>query len=253
MSTTTPAHAEHYATLELPPGASPEAVHAQYRRLAKLYHPDRNPARRAECEEHLRRLNDAYHALTAPPTPALLPPPPAPAPVRPRPARGRLLGYIVAVAGICAVSIAYTALQAPGRDAAVPQVSAPLADVPPTLPPPAPASPDLERAELAARFALISQGTDQTLTQASGLVARVNRETGHAPQSVRPQRAEQLEADTLELSRLRETVRAGLRHWQPPSSAILYHAQIADLQAALTQMQQQRVLVAQELAAFPAR
>jgi hypothetical protein len=55
-----------YAVMMLPPGSSIEDIRRQYRRLARIYHPDRNPNDIAWCEEQMRALNDAYAVLSSP-------------------------------------------------------------------------------------------------------------------------------------------------------------------------------------------
>lgn len=55
--------AEYYANLELAPGAGFADIKAAYRRLVKLYHPDRhhNDPAKAEAARHVtQKLNDAY-------------------------------------------------------------------------------------------------------------------------------------------------------------------------------------------------
>lgn len=54
---------DHYETLELPPGAGPEAIRAAYRRLAKRYHPDASGQGGAEGHRRLAEVVDAYKAL----------------------------------------------------------------------------------------------------------------------------------------------------------------------------------------------
>ena len=56
---------QHYQTLDLPPDASPRRIKEQYRKLAKLYHPDRtsNPEKKAYLTEKFREINAAYEAL----------------------------------------------------------------------------------------------------------------------------------------------------------------------------------------------
>lgn len=46
------------------PHADGEVIQASYRRLALLYHPDRNPERRAWAEERMKRVNAAYAVLS---------------------------------------------------------------------------------------------------------------------------------------------------------------------------------------------
>jgi len=55
-----------YAILKLPPGSSIDDVRKQYHRLARIYHPDRNPNDQEWCEEQLIQLNDAYDRLSIP-------------------------------------------------------------------------------------------------------------------------------------------------------------------------------------------
>ncbi len=58
-------HRDHYKTLELSPGAGPEAIRAAYRRLAKRYHPDVSGQDGAEAHRRLAAVVDAYKALVA--------------------------------------------------------------------------------------------------------------------------------------------------------------------------------------------
>jgi hypothetical protein len=51
-----------YRTLQVEPNADLEAIHAAYRRLARLYHPDLNP--RPEAAERMRAINAAYRVLS---------------------------------------------------------------------------------------------------------------------------------------------------------------------------------------------
>jgi curved DNA-binding protein CbpA len=57
---------QYYQILELPPNASPRRIKEQYRKLAKLYHPDRvaDPVDRARFAEKFRDINQAYEALS---------------------------------------------------------------------------------------------------------------------------------------------------------------------------------------------
>ncbi len=53
---------DYYAVLEVPPGASPEAIQAAYRLLCKRYHPDTHlPSASAE---RMVLLNEAYGVLS---------------------------------------------------------------------------------------------------------------------------------------------------------------------------------------------
>lgn len=54
-----------YALLELETDATDAEVKAAYRRLAALYHPDRNPGFQAAATERLKQLNEAYTLITA--------------------------------------------------------------------------------------------------------------------------------------------------------------------------------------------
>lgn len=59
-----------YAILEVPHDADSETIHRAYRRLARLYHPDkathRNPEIRALAEKKMQALNAAYDLLGDP-------------------------------------------------------------------------------------------------------------------------------------------------------------------------------------------
>jgi curved DNA-binding protein CbpA len=57
---------DYYAVLRLKPRASLDEVRRQYRRLAKIYHPDRNPGEEEWCAEQLSLVNDAYKFLSDP-------------------------------------------------------------------------------------------------------------------------------------------------------------------------------------------
>ena len=53
-----------YRILEVDPSADLEAIHAAYRRLARLHHPDLNP--RPEAAERMSAVNAAYRVLSDP-------------------------------------------------------------------------------------------------------------------------------------------------------------------------------------------
>jgi hypothetical protein len=53
-----------YRTLQVEPSADLEAIHAAYRRLARLYHPDLNP--RPEAAARMSAINAAYRVLSDP-------------------------------------------------------------------------------------------------------------------------------------------------------------------------------------------
>ena len=56
----------YYQILGLSPDASPRKIREQYRKLAKIYHPDRvtDPADKANFAEKFKELNKAYEALS---------------------------------------------------------------------------------------------------------------------------------------------------------------------------------------------
>ena len=53
-----------YEILQVHPAAQPEIIQAAYRKLAQLYHPDRNPSRDGTAK--MTRINDAYEMLSDP-------------------------------------------------------------------------------------------------------------------------------------------------------------------------------------------
>ncbi|MGI8856371.1 MAG: J domain-containing protein [Thermomicrobiales bacterium] len=50
--------------LQVPTHADGDVIQTSYRRLAMIYHPDRNPERRAWAEERMKRVNAAYAVLS---------------------------------------------------------------------------------------------------------------------------------------------------------------------------------------------
>ncbi|MHB8644566.1 MAG: J domain-containing protein, partial [Thermomicrobiales bacterium] len=50
--------------MQVQPHADADVIQVSYRRLALLYHPDRNPERRAWAEERMKRVNAAYAVLS---------------------------------------------------------------------------------------------------------------------------------------------------------------------------------------------
>ena len=54
---------DHYETLGLERGASPEEIKSAFRKLAKQYHPDINPDNKKTAEEQFKKINEAYEAL----------------------------------------------------------------------------------------------------------------------------------------------------------------------------------------------
>ncbi len=57
---------DYYDVLGVSRNATPEEIKAAYRRLAKEYHPDRNPDNRTEAEEKFKELSEAYEVLADP-------------------------------------------------------------------------------------------------------------------------------------------------------------------------------------------
>ena len=55
----------HYETLGVGKGASPEEIKKKYRKLARKYHPDVNPGDR-QAEARFKRINEAYRILSDP-------------------------------------------------------------------------------------------------------------------------------------------------------------------------------------------
>ncbi|MGH2614187.1 MAG: molecular chaperone DnaJ [Thermomicrobiales bacterium] len=53
---------DYYQVLELNRSASPDDVRRAFRRLARQYHPDRNPS--ADAEERFKEINEAYEVLS---------------------------------------------------------------------------------------------------------------------------------------------------------------------------------------------
>lgn len=56
----------YYQALGLAPNASPRKIREQYRKLAKVYHPDKlaNPADKDRFEAKFKQINEAYSALS---------------------------------------------------------------------------------------------------------------------------------------------------------------------------------------------
>ncbi|RYP41088.1 hypothetical protein DL767_001249 [Monosporascus sp. MG133] len=62
------ASSNFYVLLQLEPTATHEEIVASYRRLAQIYHPDKNPGFRAEATERFQRIQQAYERLSNPTT-----------------------------------------------------------------------------------------------------------------------------------------------------------------------------------------
>ena len=50
--------------MEIDENASIKEIKSQYRKLAKVWHPDRNPKCGTPCEERFREITDAYKILS---------------------------------------------------------------------------------------------------------------------------------------------------------------------------------------------
>ncbi len=57
---------DHYQTLEIDRHATPRTIKQAYRRLAKEYHPDKNPTREKYAEKMFREISIAYDVLRDP-------------------------------------------------------------------------------------------------------------------------------------------------------------------------------------------
>ena len=56
----------YYRTLEIDPNATAEEIKGAFRRLAKRYHPDKNPGHEKSAEQMFRRICIAYEVLRDP-------------------------------------------------------------------------------------------------------------------------------------------------------------------------------------------
>lgn len=54
---------DHYATLELQPGAAASDIKKSFYKLSKIHHPDRNPEKQEEASKRFVAISDAYHVL----------------------------------------------------------------------------------------------------------------------------------------------------------------------------------------------
>jgi len=53
----------HFATLNISAASSDEAIRRHYRRLARLWHPDKNPNNAEEAKAKFQAINTAYNAI----------------------------------------------------------------------------------------------------------------------------------------------------------------------------------------------
>jgi len=56
---------DYYKILGVPRGAGADDIRSAYRKLAKQYHPDRNPGDK-QAEDHFKEINEAYQVLSDP-------------------------------------------------------------------------------------------------------------------------------------------------------------------------------------------
>lgn len=54
----------HYETLQVPQTASKSEIHSAFRKLVKIYHPDKNPKRVKWAESQMRELLEAYRIVS---------------------------------------------------------------------------------------------------------------------------------------------------------------------------------------------
>jgi hypothetical protein len=56
---------DYYQILAIDSTSTEQDIRRQYRRLVKIYHPDRNPGEEEWCGEQLKKVNDAYRVLSS--------------------------------------------------------------------------------------------------------------------------------------------------------------------------------------------
>ena len=54
----------HYETLRVPEAASRAEIRSSFRRLVKIYHPDKNPKRTEWAETRMREVLEAYRGVS---------------------------------------------------------------------------------------------------------------------------------------------------------------------------------------------
>ncbi|MDX1904286.1 MAG: DnaJ domain-containing protein [Thermonemataceae bacterium] len=54
----------YYEILQIPPTADLKTIKKSYKKLAGLYHPDKNPDNLEQAEELFKQINEAYHILS---------------------------------------------------------------------------------------------------------------------------------------------------------------------------------------------
>jgi len=57
---------DYYKVLGVPRNASEEEIKKAYRKLAREFHPDRNPTNKTEAENKFKKINEAYEVLSDP-------------------------------------------------------------------------------------------------------------------------------------------------------------------------------------------
>jgi len=81
------ARTKHLKALGLPDTADDASIKKAFRKLALMYHPDRNPTNVEEATERFKQINEANTYLTSAAGRVRTPPAPEPAPTRPPPRR----------------------------------------------------------------------------------------------------------------------------------------------------------------------